>query len=141
MDERIKGEYRKIYSELTMLIMYAMAGSLLIKFFLLNMGMKECATEFIVLVGSPLYLFARQLMLGLDGTEGVTKKTGGVKVLVGLLFGVLGFLLAVYFKHGKAESWAWEYILTFVALFVFTYYISGKIKQYFAERKGRKYED
>lgn len=141
MDERVKGEYRKIYSELMMLIMYFAAGALLVKFFLLDMGPAGCVTEFVILVGSPVYLIVRQMMLGLDPGAGMTKKKRRRKLLVCIICGLLGFLLAVYVKRGHVGGWALEYILTFIAVCTFTCYASGKVLQYFAEKKSRRYEE
>lgn len=141
MDERVKGEYRKIYSELTVLMIYAAAASLLIKYFLLDMGPEGCVTEFIILVGSPVYLLVRQLMLGLDAEAGLTAKKRRRKVWTVIVCGAAGFLLAAVLKHGRLEGWAFEYILSFTAICVFVHYISGKLTRYFAERRSRRYEE
>lgn len=141
MDERVKGEYRKIYSELVMLIMYFAAGSLLVKFFLLDVGPAGCATEFVILVGAPVYLVIRQMMLGLDPGAGMTRKKRRRKLLVCIVCGLLGFLLVAYAGHGRIDQAALEYVLTYIAVCTFTYYVSGRVLRYFAERKSRGYED
>ena len=62
MDERVKGEYRQIYSELLSIILVFTAVSLLVKFFLFDAAVSECVTEFVILVFSPVYLAVRQFM-------------------------------------------------------------------------------
>lgn len=141
MDERIKGEYRKIYAELLSIIMVFVALSLLVKFFFFDMGIAECRTEFIILIGSPLYMAARQYMLGIDPAAGMQKAKRKKKALVSLACALACFLAAAYVKHGRMESWAWEYILSFAAAYVFIYFISEKAAKYFSDKKSRKYED
>ena len=65
MDERVKGEYRQIYSELLSIILVFTAVSLLVKFFLFDAAVSECVTEFVILVFSPVYLAVRQFMRGI----------------------------------------------------------------------------
>lgn len=141
MDERIKGEYRKIYSELLSIIMVFAACSLLVKFNLYDMELRACLTEFIILIFAPLYMAVRQYMLGLNPQEAAPKKKRRTQFLTAIFFAAAGFLLSAFFKEGRLGEDSFLYILSFIATFTFVYYVSWKLSAYFADRKSKKYED
>lgn len=123
------------------MIMVFAAGSLLVKFNLYNMELKECLTEFIILIFAPLYMVVRQYMLGLNPQEAVSKKKRRVQFLTALFFAAAGFLLSTFYKEGRLSEDSLFYILSFIATFTFVYYVSWKLSAYFAGRKAKKYED
>lgn len=141
MDERIKGEYRKIYSELLSMIMVFTAVSLLVKFNLYDMELRECLTEFIILIFAPLYMVVRQFMMGLNPQETTSKKKKRIQFFVALFFASAGFLVSTFYKEGRLKEDTLFYILSFIATFTFVYYVSWKLSAYFAGRKAKKYED
>lgn len=141
MDERIKGEYRKIYSELLSIIMVFAACSLLVKFNLYDMELRACLTEFIILIFAPLYMAVRQYMLGLNPQEAAPKKKRRTQFLTAIFFAAAGFLLSAFFKEGRLGEDSFLYILSFIATFTFVYYVGWKLSAYFADRKSKKYEE
>ena len=141
MDERVKGEYRKIYTELLMIIMIFAAASLVIKFNFYDMGLRECMTEFVILIFSPLYLAARQYMLGINPEETVSKKRQKISFFCAIGFATAAFFASVFIKRGRIGGDALSQILIFIAMFTFVYYVSRKLGNYFAKRKNKEYED
>lgn len=141
MDERIKNEYRKIYSELTSIIMVFVAISLLVKVNLFHMGTRECATEFIILVFSPLYMVVRQYMMGLDPNGAVSKKKQKTAFLCAILSAVAAFSGTMYWSRGGFDRDAATGLVAFIAVFILVYFLSRKLGAYFSEKKAKKYED
>lgn len=141
MDERVKGEYRRIYTELLMIIMIFSAVSLVVKFNFFDMGLKESLTEFVILIFSPLYLSARQYMMGLNPEETVSKKRQRISFLFAVCFATAGFFVSVFIKRGRVSGDSVTQILIFIAMFTFVYYIGRKLSGYFANKKNKEYED
>lgn len=66
MDERIKLGLQKIYSELFTIILLLAAVSAVVKVLFLEQPLSNTLFEYVVMVGSPIYLTARRRMLKLD---------------------------------------------------------------------------
>ncbi|MCI8454537.1 MAG: hypothetical protein HFE84_07975 [Lachnospiraceae bacterium] len=141
MDERVVAEYRRIYSELTSILVVFSAAALVIKLFFFEKTSADCVTEMVILVGTPIYMTVRQYMLGLDPEAAMPAGRRRKKAVTAVIAGILGFAMAVAAKRGEFGLWSFEYILTFVVAFSFIYYISGRLAKYFAEKKNREYED
>ena len=141
MDERIKGEYRKIYAELRSIMMIFCAGSLFVKFFFFGLDISACATEFMILIAAPVYMLVRQCVLGISPSAVMTKKKRRMKVLLGLGSGLIAFMAVYYLKHGALQTWAWQYILSFGTAFLFVHYIGFALSEFFSGRKSREYEE
>lgn len=141
MDERIKGEYRRIYAELFSIVLIFCAGSILVKMIFLGMDTSACVTELVVVVAAPVYMFVRQCMLGISPAAAMTEKKRRRKLLAGLGSGLLAFMAVYYLKHGDLRTWAWQYALSFGAAFLFVHYISFAVSEYFSGRKSREYEE
>lgn len=141
MDERVKGEYRKIYSELMMGIILFCAASLLYKFVFLKQGMGACITEFLILVLSPVYLAVRQFMLGLNPNENVPKKQKRASFFAAMAAASAAFIATAISRDGKIGKDVLINILIYIAMFTFVFYVSRKLSRYFADKKAKKYEE
>lgn len=141
MDERVKGEYRKIYSELVCIILACLAVSLLVKSDVYGMELKDCLTEFLILVCSPVYLAVRQYMLGLDPNAGTTKRRRWLSFGAAVLGASAAMGTAAFYRSGRLDGRFFAGLLSFVALFSLVYVGSRKIGRYFSEKKAKKYED
>lgn len=62
-DERIEQAKNKIRSEMTVIIICGVAISFLVKTLVFNMNIRECITEYLILILSPLYQFIRMHMM------------------------------------------------------------------------------
>ena len=141
MDERVQGEYRKIYSELLSLVMTVTAVSLLVKFLYFDYGLKECATEFIILIGGSLYLTVRQCMLGLGPEDSMPKEKRRKRMLVSFIGTLCGYAFAYAVKSGEVSGHLWTDLLCFAAVYVFVYFLSGRLSSLFSVRREKKYGD
>lgn len=102
MDERIKGEFRKIYSELFQIILVVCCLSVVIKTTFLGMTAGECIPEFPIMISSPVYLAIRSRMLGISQVSSYPDKNDKTK-RTALLAGLFGFLLV--FVAQSAKRW------------------------------------
>lgn len=91
MDERIYQGQRKIWSEMGKAMYYLAVGALLVKCLVLHMGLEDCVTEYLMIVGVPVYHMIRswQLKLSFVPTGGERTKRAwlirfGVLVVVGI---------------------------------------------------------
>ena len=141
MDERVKGEYRKIYSELVCLILVFSAVALMVKFHLYGMELKDCLTEFLILVGFPVYLAVRQYMLGLDANAGTTKKKRWISFGAALLVASAAMAVAQISRKGTIDGRFFGEVFTFAAAFSLVYLGSRRLGRYFSEKRAKKYED
>ena len=141
MDERVKGEYRQIYSELLSIILVFTAVSLLVKFFLFDAAVSECVTEFVILVFSPVYLAVRQFMCGIGPEDAVPAKRQKIRFFCALGGAGLGYLAASGAQGGLTDGGVWGNFLIFIAFFTLVYYVSGKLGKHFSEKKAKQYED
>ncbi len=105
MDERIKETYRRIYAELFVITLSVCCISMLIKFILFHQSTKDCLLEFLILIGSPVYMAVRTRMLGVtqaplfQKTSRLRRRTG---LAVGLLTGL--FVFAAVRRSQNAET-------------------------------------
>lgn len=141
MDERVKNEYRKIYSELVALLIFVTAASAVIKVFLLNLPPSATATEFIIMIGSPVYLWIRQTMLGLDPEASLDEKKRRKNFAVSFTAGILVLFLCMLLKYRGVNADVLFHILSFAVIFSAVYILSRKFARKNAERKAKKYED
>lgn len=54
-DERVEQAKSKIYSELMLIIFYIVVASFCVKALYFHMDLKQCATEYIILILTPIY--------------------------------------------------------------------------------------
>lgn len=64
MDERIKQQYHRIYSEMYIIILCMAAASAVVKTAFFRQNIPDLGLEYIILVGSPIYRLIRCRMLG-----------------------------------------------------------------------------
>lgn len=139
MDERLKEVYRRIYTELLFIILMANVVSLIVKFAVLRMEWSSCITEFLILVGSPVYLLIRQNMLGAWTDQEIRPvKRRMIWACIGSMIGYTG----VSFAIKRTFNWLdIMNLLVFVVVFFLVYRFTKKINHYFYTRKMKEYEE
>ena len=106
MDERIKETYRRIYAELFVITLSVCCISMLSKFILFHQSMKDCLLEFLILIGSPVYMAVRTRMLGVtqaplfQETSRLRRRTG---LAVGLLTGLFVFAAVRHSQNAETD--------------------------------------
>lgn len=63
-DERVEQAKSKIYSELMLIIFYIVVASFCVKALYFHMDLKQCATEYILLILTPIYQAIRSRQMG-----------------------------------------------------------------------------
>ena len=63
-DERVERAKSKIYSELMLIIFYIVVASFCVKALYFHMDLKQCATEYIILILTPIYQAIRSRQMG-----------------------------------------------------------------------------
>lgn len=140
MDERVRNEYRKIYAELCCLLMLALAASVLTKVMFLGMAPAACITEFLLLVGAPVYCFVRQMMLGIDAEQQTGARLQFRNYVVSLVITV-GVMTAGIRMRRHFETEDLATILGFVAAFTFVWFASRALASWNAKRHEKPYRD
>lgn len=139
MDERIKGEYRKIYSELFSIIMVMAVVSFLIKILYFEYGLENCIFEYIIMVGSPVYLAIRCSMLNVVS---INPKKMSVKynVMICVVFAVI-MIIAAYLKGVSDYGEIFTAVVSFIAVYLAVRYLFVYIYKKRQEKIDSKYED
>lgn len=139
MDERLKEVYRRIYTELWFIVLMVNVVSLIVKFAFLRMEWSSCITEFLILVGSPVYLLIRQNMLGAWADQGIRPaKKRLFWACIGSMIGYIGVSFAI------KRTWNWldlVNLLVFVVVFFLVYRFTEKINHHFYTKKMKEYEE
>ena len=63
-DERVEQAKSKIYSELMLIIFYIVVASFCVKALYFHMDLKQCATDYIILILTPIYQAIRSRQMG-----------------------------------------------------------------------------
>lgn len=145
MDERIKKEFRKIYSELFQIVLVVCCLSVIIKTTFLGMNAGECIPEFPIMIGSPIYLAIRSRMLGISQISEFQDKGSKTK-RTALLAGVFGFVLvfaAQSAKRGEALNLPAVIgsCIIFIVCFLGIYKFFYKIEKRRQDRLDSRYDE
>lgn len=145
MDERIKGEFRRIYSELFQIILVVCCLSVVIKTSFLGMTAGECIPEFPIMISSPIYLAIRSRMLGISQVSSYPGKNDKTK-RTALLAGLFGFLLvfaAQSAKRGETPNLpaAIGSCIIFIICFLGMYNFYQKLEKRRQEKLDSRYDE
>lgn len=136
-DERIEQAKNKIRSEMTVIIIWGVAISFLVKTLVFNMNIRECITEYLILILSPLYQFIRMHMMKVS----IYSKQGNKKSVKNLIMTIVFLVIAsvTYFVNSKRynSNSSLTFLPIFLAFFVAVFFIIDK----FNKQRGIKYED
>lgn len=135
-DERIEQAKNKIRSEMTVLIIWGVAISFLVKTLVFKMSLQQCLTEYLILVLAPVYQFIRmhtlKVVLYKDNSDNRSLR----KLVMAIIF--VAVAASVYFVDTtKYYSQGLPiiqvlFLVIFIALVVFL--------SKFNNRRGLKYE-
>lgn len=117
MDERVRQEYHRIYSELYFITLLVCCVSVIGKVMFFHKGVEDCWLEYIVLVGSPVYRFVRCRMLHVSAPV-VGKKAWMLRLVVCLVTVSIVYAVVTYVRTGSLQVGE---LLTFLAPFIFIY--------------------
>lgn len=136
-DERIEQAKNKIRGEMTVIIICGVAISFLVKTLVFNMSIRECITEYLILILSPLYQFIRMRMMKVS----IYNKQGNKKSVKILVMTIIFLVIAsvTYFVNSEKynSNGSIIFLLIFLAFFVAIFFIIDK----YNKKMGTKYEE
>lgn len=138
MDERIRQEYHRIYSELYLIILCVSCVALVVKIMFLQKSLMDCWLEYMILVGSPLYRFVRCRMLRVAAPAKAWEKQWKVRMAGCLVMVTVLYCLAAYIRTGEIAA---AKLLIFLVPFVLTFLLVGFGAAYLQKRWQKKMED
>ncbi|AFM00370.1 MULTISPECIES: DUF6773 family protein [Desulfitobacterium] len=139
-DERIEQVQQKVRSEIAVIILIGVALSFIVKTFIYNMGLKECMTEYLILIFFPLYQFIRlhTLKVGIYSQRGSKESRNNLVMVSAMLF--VTFALSIYGLFQRSPIGDWQGPLTFLALFMVLFLAVYFITNRYNQHKAHKYE-
>lgn len=143
MDERIRQQYHKIYSEMYIIILCLAAASVVIKTSFFQGNMSTMGLEYLILVGSPVYRLIRCRMLGVtvepsgSGTKTFLLRLTAALIIVAVIFG-----LVMYFRYGSVNVVNYiAFVIPFLLTFLLTALIFRKLHDGWRKRLEKKYDE
>ena len=141
VDERVLQARRKIGSEMMMLMYYFIVLAFLVKVMGFGMGLEDCITEFIIMIGVPIYqnIRARQMKVVLnDFSRKVSKVSTLSSILVAV--GIMAFFM--WRNEGRIDpEEIISYAVSFTAMFIFARYGFTYIEKRRAEKLESEYDE
>lgn len=140
VDERVLQARRKIGSEMMMLMYYFIVIAFLVKVMGFGMGLKDCMTEFIIMVGVPVYqnIRARQMKVVLSDF----RKRSKASTISAIFVGIVVMMISMWRLEGNiAPAEAVTSIASFAVTFAFARYGFTYIEKRRAKKLEAEYED
>lgn len=143
MDERIRQEYRRIYSEMYVIVLCLAAASVVIKVAFFQKSSTQLGLEYVILVGSPVYRFIRCRMLGVTAEpSGLGTRPFMIRMAAAVILFSAAFAVIMYFRNGKINLAAYAaFVIPFLLIFLLTALVSKKIYDSWRKKLERKYND
>lgn len=142
MDERIRQEYQKIYSELYLIILGLSACSLVVKTAFFRQNLSQLWLEYIILAGSPIYRLIRSRMLGVAVPVGNRKKQLFIRFAAALLTLMMVDILVMYFRFGEINiKELFSFFFSFAVLFLLVAVISLAVQKKWQKKMEDRYKE
>lgn len=140
-DERIEQAKNKIRSEMTVIIIWCVAISFFVKTLVFKMGIRECITEYLILILSPFYQSIRLHMLKVSLYDKHGKKQSVKKLIMTTIFLVVASVVfivnsAKYHSNGSIFSLFPFSLLLLALLFIF-----NKFNQQLSNKNEKDFDD
>lgn len=138
MDERVKEIYQKIYAELFTVILIFCCISSMTKLILFHKTTLDCFSEFLILIGSPIYLIIRTHMLGVTQApffQNHSWKHSILSLTAGTITAVAVFS-AMQHRHGKASDFF--SLVMFGTAFLFSFLLFRILFKKSEEKRQKK---
>lgn len=143
MDERIKQQYHKIYSELYLIILLLAAASAVLKAAFCSGDRFSVGLELAILAGSPIYRFIRCRMLGIITEPSDSEShTFWIRLVFASAVSAAIFGLIMYVRNGTvAPAQYLAFIIPFLLLFSLVTLIAKRIRNSWKKRLDDKYRE
>ncbi|WP_407310361.1 DUF6773 family protein [Desulfosporosinus sp. SB140] len=139
-DERIEQAKNKIQGEMAIIILFGIAISFSIKTLVFKMNLKECLTEYLILILAPLYQLTRMHMLKISGYNERGNRQSVKKLFIAIAIFLGASAVSMFNLTKESTVYVWQssvpFLCVFLVLFVVIFLITNKFNQY----RGHKYE-
>ena len=142
-DERVEQTKHKIRAELMLIIYYIVLISFMAKALYFHMDLKQCMTEYIILILAPLYQTFRSRQLGVV-LNGNGPKSWKVHIPLMLVCILMVLFLWLQNDSVPAEARNFSALLSlgiFVAVFLTIHFIFLRLEEKRAKKLERKFDD
>lgn len=142
MDERIRQEYHRIYSEMYLIILGMCTISLIAKIMFLEKSLSDCWLEYLILVGSPIYRLIRCRMLNVILPAEHGQRQWIIRLISSIIVCSALFCLAMYIRTGRiATAEILLFMIPFIALFLLVMALSFFIRKQWQKKMEDKYNE
>ncbi len=140
MDERVLLVRRQIGSEMMQLVFYFVVISFCVKVLYFGMDLRECVTEYVIMIGVPIYQTIRSRQLG--GVLGNYKKASKISTIISVAVG-LGVLLLCLSRSSGAITTTEGIVslVSFAAAFSLVRYAFARIEAARARKLEKEYDE
>ena len=136
-DERVEQAKSKIYSELMLIIFYIVVASFCVKALYFHMDLKQCATEYIILILTPIYQAIRSRQTEVVLGTGKDSRKRATPLLLLLL------LVPFFLRRSEIANGDFSALLppvVFVLLFLAIQYLFSHAEKKRAENLEKRYD-
>lgn len=140
-DERIEQVKNKIRSEMAIILFIGVVISFLVKTWVYNMDLKECITEYIIIIFFPLYQFIRMHMMKISIYSERGNKQSVKNLIITIALLVIVSALIIFNSITKSGVYHWQTaatnIFSFLVIFAIVFFVANKYNRH----RGHKYEN
>ena len=140
-DERVEQAKSKIYSELMLIIFYIVVASFCVKALYFHMDLKQCATEYIILILTPIYQAIRSRQMGVVLSTKSSRKALLPTAAIIILMVVLLWMSNKGFPSTARTISAVLSLAVFAVLFLVVQGIFIHLERKRAEKLEHQYDD
>ena len=138
-DERIQQAINKIRSEMAIIILFGVALSFLVKTLVFNMSLKECMTEYLIMILSPLYQFVRMQMLKISIYSERGNKQSTKTLLIAISIFLVASAMTLFKKMKESAVYNWQSSVVFLLIFIVLFSAIHLMTNKFNHQRGLKY--
>lgn len=135
-DERVEQAKHKIYSELMHIIFYIVVISFMVKALYFNMDLKQCATEYIIMILCPLYQAFRSHQMGV-----VLSTKASRKALLPTAAILIIMVVLIWLRTGGAPSnTSIVFVLIYLGIFALLFLLIQGLYVHMERKRAEKLE-
>lgn len=137
-DERTLQAKNQIYSELMRIMLYIVIISFCVKALYFHMDLKQCMTEYIIMVFAPLYQMVRTRQMGVVLGTGKDSRKRALPVLLAVL--LIGTLIYMGNAQASTEARSISALLT-MAVYAVLFLVVQRIFCHMEAKRAKKLEE
>ncbi len=141
-DERVEQSKNKIYAELFQMAFLFVVISFVVKALYFKMDLSQCITEYVIMIGAPIYQMARSRQLGVVLATNMRSQMGPKRNIIAAILGIALFFL-FWLTSGRPVpgEFAFSYIITFCAVFFLVRVAFVRLEERRMKKLEQEYDD